>query len=197
MRRHHPAAPERGVRASPRGGRAATAEAGCASQRGSACAFNTGESPVLPGDDKVAPRAGREAAPRAQGEGPFLMRVLLVEDDVLIGAAMAADVREIGFDPVGPIRSVAEALQVVEVDGIDLAIVDVRLASGNSADLAAVLKARGIPFAWVTGYSAATFPTLGAPVLVKPVSAHRFQRLLTDLVAGDAHRTERTGSGGA
>jgi response regulator of citrate/malate metabolism len=122
------------------------------------------------------------------------MRVLLVEDDVLIGAAMAADVREIGFDPVGPIRSVAEALQVVEVDGIDLAIVDVRLASGNSADLAAVLKARGIPFAWVTGFAASTFPTLGAPVLVKPVSAHRFQRLLTDLVAGGAHRAERTGS---
>jgi AmiR/NasT family two-component response regulator len=110
------------------------------------------------------------------------MRVLLVEDDVLIGAALAADVREIGFEPVGPIRSAAVALDLVERGQVDMAVLDFKIAGGDIGQLAAALAQRRIPFAWLTGYAPSAIPAHGAPILVKPVSSRRFQQTLTELI---------------
>jgi DNA-binding response OmpR family regulator len=109
------------------------------------------------------------------------MRVLLVEDDVLIGAALAANVREIGFEPVGPVRSVDAALELVRAGAVDMAVLDYKIASGDVGQLAQALKERAIPFAWLTGYAAASIESYGAPILVKPVSSRRFQLMLTDM----------------
>ena len=112
------------------------------------------------------------------------MRVLLVEDDVLIGAALAADVREIGFEPVGPIRSASAALELVRRGEVDMAVLDFKVAGGDIGELATLLAQRNIPFAWLTGYAPAALPAHNAPILVKPVSSRRFQQTLTELIGG-------------
>ncbi len=60
-----------------------------------------------------------------------------------------------GFAVIGPVRSVAQALESLETDKPDAAVLDLNLAGENSVAVADALVARGIPFVVATGYGAA------------------------------------------
>ncbi len=102
------------------------------------------------------------------------MKVLIVEDDPLVGPAMKAVLRRAGHTVVGPVRDIAKAMRAAETEHPDLALVDYVLAGGEDG-LCVVrrLKAEhGVPSLLVTGYDhrAEDVRDLALGLLSKPFS---------------------------
>ncbi|WEX76159.1 response regulator [Sinorhizobium numidicum] len=100
-------------------------------------------------------------------------RVLIVEDEWLIAEDHAASLREAGYQVVGPVPSVKTALQAIEKQEIDLALLDIQLRNETSLPVAERLNAKGVPFAFLTGYSDEKLPPdlKDREVIPKPVDA--------------------------
>ena len=82
------------------------------------------------------------------------MKLLIVEDDPLVGPAMKAVLQSAGHEAVGPGRGAAKALRIVERERPGLALVDYNLSGGeNGLSLIRRLRERhGVPALLVTGY---------------------------------------------
>lgn len=78
-------------------------------------------------------------------------RVLIVEDDFIVGHDLREMVRSLGLETIGPISGVAPALAVVRDVHVDAALLDVRIDGGLSFEVADALDAADIPYAFVTG----------------------------------------------
>jgi CheY-like chemotaxis protein len=80
-------------------------------------------------------------------------RILVVEDEYLIAADLAEALEELGAEVVGPVANLKAALVEVERAGdLDGATLDVTLGQEKSFDVAAILRQRGVPFVFLTGY---------------------------------------------
>jgi CheY-like chemotaxis protein len=110
---------------------------------------------------------GREQAHDAESAG----RILLVEDEALVAIMMADLLRGKGYAVVGPLATVADALEPAYEATLDAALLDVTLGRERIYPVAEVLAARGIPFAFLTGYGRDGIDPkfAAAPVLQKPV----------------------------
>jgi DNA-binding response OmpR family regulator len=102
------------------------------------------------------------------------MRILLVEDDPIIGFAAADALRSEGHEVIGPAATVEDARHFAG-EGADFALVDINLAGHDEGvELARDLKSRfGIASAFVSGQSGAAHSNKDAAVglLRKPYSA--------------------------
>lgn len=79
-------------------------------------------------------------------------RVLIVEDDHLIAEDLRAQLEALGARVIGPVPRVSAALQMLRSgQQIDGATVDVQLGSEKAFPVADALRARGVPFVFVTG----------------------------------------------
>jgi PAS domain S-box-containing protein len=116
-------------------------------------------------------------------------RVLLAEDDAIIGVMMRELLSEPGMFVVGPCCSVKEALAEAEGD-FDAAFLDVNLGDESIYTVATRLKERDIPFAVVTGYGKESRDGRfdGAPILQKPVTRENLESTLGALLKGDFQR---------
>lgn len=86
-------------------------------------------------------------------------KVLVVEDDFMIADSMAELLRDEGVEVIGPVASVRKSLELIAATlHIDAAIIDVNLRGEFSYDVADELLARGISFAFMTGYDEAVIP---------------------------------------
>lgn len=103
-----------------------------------------------------------------------LPKILLVEDDALIAMELGQRLAELGYDVLGPARSIAEAEALLARETPDGALLDVSLAEGaSSVPLGVELYAKGVRVAFCTGYDhvEGVPPELAnAPVLTKPFS---------------------------
>jgi CheY-like chemotaxis protein len=80
-------------------------------------------------------------------------RILVVEDEPLIGIMLTDILESAGCVVLGPAYDVRQALNLLADDGIDCAVLDVNLGSGQtSAPIADALEERKIPFMFATGY---------------------------------------------
>lgn len=95
-------------------------------------------------------------------------RILVVEDEALVAMLVEDALEEAGFGVIGPVRSVAQALEALEAELPDAAVLDLNLAGENSVAVADALVARGIPFVVATGYGAAGLPATHRDALVLP-----------------------------
>ena len=101
------------------------------------------------------------------------LRVILVEDEALVALMMEDLLRELGCEVAGSFGALDAALEWLDAqaDPPDGAVLDVNLGGGELVfPLARVLRDRGVPFVFATGYSA--LPEDGfaeVPVLNKPV----------------------------
>jgi CheY-like chemotaxis protein len=98
------------------------------------------------------------------------LRVLIVEDEALVGMALEDALEFLGIEVAGVAGTVDEALAKVESDDFDGAILDVQLHGKDILPVAESLERRGIPFVFATGYGKAGVPEKyrDAPVLQKP-----------------------------
>jgi PAS domain S-box-containing protein len=107
-------------------------------------------------------------------------RVLLVEDEALVGMMMTDFLRDIGFHVVGPFGRVSEAINAIDQEQLQAAILDINLRGELIYDLADELTGRGVPIVFVTGYGADAVDRRFAefPVLQKPVDSAALRRVL-------------------
>jgi CheY-like chemotaxis protein len=78
-------------------------------------------------------------------------RVAVIEDDRIAAMAMEACLAGAGHQVVGTAECRAEALELARAERPDLALVDIRLAHGDSGlDVAADLARLGVPVIYVT-----------------------------------------------
>jgi CheY-like chemotaxis protein len=111
--------------------------------------------------------------------------VLILEDEYLLATRLAEWVVAAGYSVVGPAGTTEKAQALITEQGIDTALLDVRLNDNDrSFELAARLQAMRIPFAFVTAYSRALFPPAfqRIPALPKPLSAQEVGEVLHRLL---------------
>jgi CheY-like chemotaxis protein len=100
-------------------------------------------------------------------------RILVVEDELLIALDIGACLDALGFDVVGPVGRVAEAIAIVNRESLDAAILDVKLRDEEqSYPIADRLLARAVPVIFCTAYDEEGIdpPYAGCPALRKPFS---------------------------
>ncbi len=91
------------------------------------------------------------------------LRILLVEDDVLIGMMLADMFDALGLPEPAQAASKDEALAIIATESLGGALVDINLGDEKGWPVADALAERGIPFAFTSG---------GGDVL-PPAHAHR------------------------
>ncbi len=113
-------------------------------------------------------------------------QVLVVEDEAIVALVLVAGLRRDGWDIIGPAATLKAAYQLL-ADGMtpDVALLDLNLDGAPIYPLAQVLQARGIPFAFYSGYSAPNLePRFKDVTLIgKPARAHVINAELSRLVA--------------
>jgi CheY-like chemotaxis protein len=94
----------------------------------------------------------------------------LVEDEILVAINTEDALVELGFEIAGTATNLSRAVELAREEALDLAVLDVNLNGEASFPAAEVLRARGIPFLFATGYGLEGIdPTLAdAPTLKKP-----------------------------
>ncbi|HMR31298.1 MAG TPA: response regulator [Geminicoccaceae bacterium] len=115
------------------------------------------------------------------------LRVLVVEDEFLIALDVGDTLGELGCEVVGPVPTVAAGLDLLQADGCELAVLDVRLRDGSTAPLAQALAERGVPFVMLTGYERSQIdePLLrAAPIVAKPLQRKALRAALLAALAG-------------
>ena len=109
------------------------------------------------------------------------LKVLLVEDEGLVAMMMEDFLADLGCEVVGSCDSVRSAMAWLEAatDPLDGAVLDVNLGGDLVYPVAEILAARGVPFAFATGYGALPDSRFGgAPVLNKPVSLEKLDAVI-------------------
>jgi DNA-binding NarL/FixJ family response regulator len=112
-------------------------------------------------------------------------RVLIVEDDLLVAMYIEQVVRDAGCEVVGPAAQLSEALELIQSERFDLAVLDVQLRRGEVVfPVVDALERRGIPFVFTTAYGAAGLLSRYGQnsVLKKPFSQTALQQRITELI---------------
>ena len=114
------------------------------------------------------------------------LRVLVVEDEMLIAAEMEATLEDLGCRVVGPFSRVTEALEALDGVDVDAAVLDVNVRGEMIFPVAEKLRARGVPMVFCTGY--ADLPNIPEPLrremrLSKPCAAASVEAALRAQVA--------------
>ena len=80
------------------------------------------------------------------------LRILVVEDEMMIAMMVEDMLADIGHQVIGVAQNLAAAMAMAQDREFDLAILDVNLAGERSFPVAHLLTARGVPFLFATGY---------------------------------------------
>jgi CheY-like chemotaxis protein len=108
------------------------------------------------------------------------LRVLVVEDEAAISLLLEDMLLDFGCEVVGPAARLATALDTVQREQLDLAILDVNVAGEPIYPVAEALLARSVPFVFSTGYGSAGIKDAfrDRPVLQKPFAQHDLKQKL-------------------
>ena len=113
------------------------------------------------------------------------MRVLIVEDEALVAMMVEDAVESAGHDIAAVVSNITDAVAAVVRGDFDVALLDMNLHGQKAHALPVTLKARGTPFAFVTGYSQSGIldKFADAPVVTKPFRFEDIAKALTSLSA--------------
>lgn len=88
---------------------------------------------------------------------------MVVEDEFLIAMELDALLQDAGFQVMGPVTSVASALDRIKTERPDAAVLDVSLRGEQVAPVAEVLHAMRVPYVLTSAFDTADFASV--PVL--------------------------------
>jgi CheY-like chemotaxis protein len=97
-----------------------------------------------------------DAAAAATGLAP--LRILVAEDEFLLGIQLEEELQAAGHAVLGPYTSVARASEACRTEQFDIALLDANLHGELIYPLADELTKRGVPFVLLSGYGAANLP---------------------------------------
>jgi CheY-like chemotaxis protein len=125
------------------------------------------------------------AASRENDGLPSGLRVLIVEDEMLLAFMLQDMLAEWGCAVVGPAGRVPKALSLAGSEALDGAILDVNVAGTEVYPVARTLAARRIPFIFVSGYAASRLPKewRDRPTLQKPFQPHDLAQSMAKVFA--------------
>lgn len=114
---------------------------------------------------------------------PVSRRVLVIEDEALIGMLLEDMLSDLGHEVVGIVSRIEDALSAVRGDSFDLAILDLHLNGHSALPVAEILAERGVPFVFATGYGRRGLPERYAaqPILQKPFAKDDLDGVLRGL----------------
>jgi DNA-binding response OmpR family regulator len=97
-------------------------------------------------------------------------RILIVEDDYYQAQDCMQMLESVGAKVVAACATIPDLSRLMEDGPIDVVLIDINLGHGLSFDFARELKARAIPFVFLTGYDTAMLPEdlAESPYLSKP-----------------------------
>jgi CheY-like chemotaxis protein len=112
-------------------------------------------------------------------------RVLVVEDEYLIRMLLEDMLGELGYEIAAAAGSIAEASDFAANGDFNVAILDVNLDGREVFSVADIIRRRGLPLVFVTGYGENSLPEpyRGHPALQKPFQAERLKSTLAGLLA--------------
>jgi CheY-like chemotaxis protein len=118
--------------------------------------------------------AGREAR-----------RVLIVEDEFLVAMHLEDLLLKLGHDVAASVAQFDEATKFADRAEIDLAILDINLSGAKSFPVAEILRRRGIPFVFATGYGADGLAAefRDEPTVQKPYDLRELRRAIEEAFA--------------
>ena len=98
------------------------------------------------------------------------LRILVVEDMLLVAEVIVDELQDQGCTVVGPVARLAQGLALAISAELDGALLDVNLAGERCFPIADELAKRSIPYALLTGYGEGGIPPgyQHAPRLMKP-----------------------------
>lgn len=107
-------------------------------------------------------------------------RVLVVEDEILVGMLLEDMLNELGHEHIYVVPRLSEAVQAASDSEFAFAILDVNIDGDEIFPVADILKAKGTPFIFATGYGTRGLPDhyRDRPTLQKPFSMKDLKRVL-------------------
>jgi chemotaxis family two-component system sensor kinase Cph1 len=117
---------------------------------------------------------------------PEAFRILVVEDSFLVVTMIQAMLDDLGWVAVGPATRRSEAFALAQSETFDAALLDVNLDGEMSWDVAAVLRRRGIPFVFGTGYDVSIVlpdDLAGCAVIAKPYHSRDVEQRIREVIA--------------
>ena len=103
-------------------------------------------------------------------------RVLVVDDEFLVGLTTTDFLESIGCEVVGPAVRVADALDYARSEPLDAALLDINLADEMVWPVAEILRLKKVPFVFLSaffGLNGLPEPFALDPSLPKPLEASR------------------------
>ncbi len=119
-------------------------------------------------------------------------RILILEDEVMVSWMLEDMLAMLGCEVVGPAARVRHALEILQVETIDAAVLDVNLNGEASYPVADALATRGVPFIFSTGYYKQRLPNgyQKYPMLRKPFAQSKLGDALEQLIAVNRPATD-------
>jgi CheY-like chemotaxis protein len=111
-------------------------------------------------------------------------RIFVLEEDEPVAAVLAAILKDLGCETVGPASRIDDAIALAITEPIDAAILDVAIRGEVSFAVADELVSRGVPYAFVSGNKTPASIRRYAPVsiITKPYSAEHIRQILSELI---------------
>ena len=137
----------------------------------------------------VRPHAVSEAqAIPLRSQAKAQTRVLVIEDEALVGMLTCDYLEELGYSVVGPYGTMEECEAALGSETFDVAVLDVNLSGRPVYPLANTLAARGVPFIFVTGYGRDGIDGGfdHTPVVQKPIAKDGLSAAIKDALAQSA-----------
>jgi len=108
------------------------------------------------------------------------LRILVVEDEILISEMIADRLHDVGCEVIGPAASLERGTTLASNENLDGAFLDVNLTGKPSFSIAEILTRREVPIAFLTGYGESAIPEAyrQIPFLSKPFELHELIALV-------------------
>ncbi|MDE2184373.1 MAG: response regulator [Alphaproteobacteria bacterium] len=122
----------------------------------------------------------------AAPQKPVGHRVLVVEDEALVGMLTCEYLESLGYTCVGPFGDMDSARGALDLENINLAVLDVSLSGRPIYPLASLLRSKGVPFVFLTGFAGSSIDSDFSDVCVvtKPITP---DALATAIARAGAH----------
>src|SRR5215212_1978944 len=132
-------------------------------------------------------RHGRDRSKGMSADGQKC-RVLVVEDEALVAMLIEDMIHDSGDEMVGSACRLSDALVLAQETQADVALLDINLGAALAYPVADVLRQRGVPIVFTTGYGSAGLGERfqDRPILDKPFDQHSLEKAIHAILSSNA-----------